>query len=82
MHDFTEQFVSFADDLVTVQSQWSAAKQRKRDSVARYYQHLLGLESLLGQLANCWVSWPTMGHSVPGLIIKRNTGPPSHAYAA
>ena len=50
VHDFTEQFVSSTIDLVTVQSQWSAAKQRKGDSVAQYYQHLLGLESLLRQL--------------------------------
>lgn len=50
VYAFTEQFVSSSVDLVTVQSQWSAAKQGKGDSVAQYYQHLLDLESLLGQL--------------------------------
>ena len=35
--EFTEQFVSSTVDLVTVQTQWSAAKQRKGDSVAQYY---------------------------------------------
>ena len=43
-YDFTEQFVSSAVDLVTVQSQWTAAKQRKGDSAAQYSQHFLGLE--------------------------------------
>ena len=52
VHDFTEQFVSSAVDLVTVQSQCSAAKQRKGDSVAQDYQHLLGLASLLGRLGH------------------------------
>ena len=52
VREFKEQFVSSTVDLVTVQSQWSAAKQRKGDSVAQYYQHLLGLESLLGQLGH------------------------------
>ena len=47
MHDVTEQLLSSAMDLVTVQSQWSAAKHRKGDSVAQYCQNLLVLESLL-----------------------------------
>ena len=36
VHEFTEQLVSSGFDLVTVQSQWSADKQRKGDSVAQY----------------------------------------------
>ena len=40
VHDFTEQFVSSAVDLVMLQSQWSAAKQHKGDWVAQGYQRL------------------------------------------
>lgn len=50
MHDVTEQLLSSAVDLVTVQSQWSAAKHRKGDSVAQYCQNLLVLESKKGLL--------------------------------
>ena len=44
--------MSSAVDLVMVQSQWSAAKQRKGASVAQFYQHLSGVASLLGQLGH------------------------------
>ena len=57
---FAEHFVSSAVDFVTVLSQWSAAKQRKGDSVAQYYRHHLGLELFLDQLGRVqWTERPT-----------------------
>lgn len=49
---FRTHFISAGADLVSVQSQWSNAKQRSGDTVASYYQHLMVLENLLGQLGH------------------------------
>ena len=64
---FSEHFVAQGADLVSVQSQWCGARQRKGDTVTQYYQHLLQLMAQLGQLGHVVSEHEIVARFVDGL---------------